>query len=67
MIYKRFGDFRCGSCPSGYTGNGFYCNDINECMTNNGGCSMSPRVDCINKRGGVDCGECPPGYQVFNL
>lgn len=32
----------------GYTGNGFYCVDINECEINNGGCSLYPRVDCIN-------------------
>lgn len=40
--------FQCGHCPVGWTGNGFYCNDIDECLTNNGGCSQSPRVQCIN-------------------
>lgn len=44
------GSFRCGSCPSGYSGNGYYCTDINECDYNNGGCSMAPYVQCINTR-----------------
>lgn len=42
------GSFHCGSCPQGYRGNGFYCTDINECATNNGGCSSNPMVACIN-------------------
>lgn len=44
------GSFMCGACPSGYTGNGFYCSDVNECDTNNGGCSTSPMVRCLNWR-----------------
>lgn len=42
------GSFYCGSCPQGYSGNGYYCSDINECNTMNGGCSMNPMVPCIN-------------------
>ncbi|XP_040577951.1 cubilin [Lepeophtheirus salmonis] len=57
------GSFSCQSCPSGFSGNGFYCQDINECLNNNGGCSRSPSVDCINTRGSFRCGECPIGYQ----
>lgn len=34
----------------GYTGNGHYCTDVNECENNNGGCSTSPSVQCINTR-----------------
>ena len=33
---------------TGFTGNGFTCADIDECLVNNGGCSLSPRVECIN-------------------
>lgn len=42
------GSFYCGNCPQGYSGNGYYCSDINECNTLNGGCSMNPMVPCIN-------------------
>lgn len=45
------GSYFCGACPAGYTGNGHQCNDINECEVLNGGCSMNPRVDCINTPG----------------
>ncbi|BFZ22426.1 hypothetical protein BsWGS_25465 [Bradybaena similaris] len=57
------GSFVCGSCPSGYTGNGHTCYDINECAINNGGCSTFPRVECINTQGSRSCGRCPAGYQ----
>lgn len=56
------GSFICSSCPAGYTGNGFSCNDINECEVNNGGCSLNPRVTCINTVGSSTCGQCPTGY-----
>ncbi|OWA55564.1 hypothetical protein BV898_19948 [Hypsibius exemplaris] len=36
----------CAACPPGYDGNGIVCNDINECLTNNGGCSRDPLVSC---------------------
>ncbi|KAH8397987.1 hypothetical protein KR222_008302, partial [Zaprionus bogoriensis] len=56
------GSFTCGPCAPGLTGNGVNCRDINECETNNGGCSLSPRVACINTYGSSHCGDCPVGW-----
>lgn len=52
----------CGPCSPGYEGNGIFCRDINECEVNNGGCSLSPKVQCINTEGSHHCGTCPPGW-----
>lgn len=46
----------------GYTGSGFLCTDVNECLVQNGGCSVQPMVTCINTIGSSTCGSCPPGY-----
>ncbi|KAM7358205.1 cubilin 2 [Cochliomyia hominivorax] len=56
------GSFKCGPCPPGYTGNGITCLDIDECATNNGGCSLLPKVRCINTEGSYVCASCPPGW-----
>ncbi|XP_036315022.1 cubilin [Pipistrellus kuhlii] len=57
------GSFYCGACPTGWKGNGYVCEDINECEINNGGCSVAPPVDCVNTPGSSHCQACPPGYQ----
>ncbi|XP_067648024.1 cubilin homolog [Eurosta solidaginis] len=57
------GSFECSPCPSGYTGNGVFCTDIDECAVNNGGCSMQPKVSCINTEGSYHCGDCPTGWE----
>ncbi|KAH8357601.1 hypothetical protein KR200_003594 [Drosophila serrata] len=58
------GSYRCGPCPSGYTGDGRFCRDVDECAgENNGGCSLQPRVACINTEGSHRCGRCPPGWR----
>ncbi|CAH0395162.1 unnamed protein product [Bemisia tabaci] len=56
------GSYTCGHCPPGYTGNGHYCNDIDECLVDNGGCSITPFVTCLNLPGSAICTPCPPGY-----
>ncbi|RZC32589.1 cubilin, partial [Asbolus verrucosus] len=65
------GSFHCASCPPGtieldtsqrYSGNGYYCKDIDECAQNNGGCSVNPMVQCVNTLGSRICGNCPAGY-----
>ncbi|BFG01859.1 cubilin homolog [Drosophila madeirensis] len=56
------GSFTCAPCAVGLTGNGISCRDLNECETNNGGCSLNPRVDCLNTYGSHHCGECPVGW-----
>ncbi|XP_042541866.1 cubilin [Dipodomys spectabilis] len=57
------GSFYCGACPTGWQGNGYYCQDINECEIDNGGCSVAPLVQCVNTLGSFRCGDCPPGYK----
>ncbi|XP_067930809.1 cubilin-like [Watersipora subatra] len=57
------GTYFCGSCQAGFTGNGHQCNDINECLSGNGGCSLNPPVECINTLGSRICGPCPNGYE----
>lgn len=50
----------CDPCPSGYSGDGLGangCQDVDECLTDNGGCSDG--VECINLVGGRRCNGCP--------
>ncbi|XP_004716072.1 cubilin [Echinops telfairi] len=63
QCFNTPGSFYCGACPSGWQGNGYHCQDINECEINNGGCSEVPLVECVNTIGSYHCQPCPPGYQ----
>uniref|UniRef100_A0A8C0J8V6 Cubilin n=1 Tax=Chelonoidis abingdonii TaxID=106734 RepID=A0A8C0J8V6_CHEAB len=63
QCYNTPGSYYCGSCPTGWQGNGYSCQDINECERHNGGCSLAPMVQCINTMGSFHCGLCPPGYE----
>ncbi|XP_078349239.1 mucin-like protein [Oculina patagonica] len=51
--------FECGSCPVGLTGNGVECTDIDECVTNKGGCEQN----CSNTFGSFLC-ACNRGYRL---
>ncbi|RDD36357.1 Mucin-like protein, partial [Trichoplax sp. H2] len=46
-------------CESGFTGNGTYCTDINECLDNLDNCSTN--ATCINTSGSFNC-SCNQGY-----
>ncbi|KAA8584439.1 hypothetical protein FQN60_008224 [Etheostoma spectabile] len=48
----------CGPCPDGYTGDGFNCDDVNECQFN----PCFPGVKCVNTAPGFRCDACPLGY-----
>ncbi|EDV19318.1 uncharacterized protein TRIADDRAFT_33760, partial [Trichoplax adhaerens] len=51
--------YTCGSCPSGMSGNGTYCADINECQGSRHNCSHI----CVNNIGSYRC-TCPKGYYL---
>lgn len=53
------GSYQC-RCQDGFTGNGISCRDINECLTNNGGCDQN--AQCINTEGSFKC-ECDAGFK----
>uniref|UniRef100_A0AAZ3PIU2 Thrombospondin 4b n=1 Tax=Oncorhynchus tshawytscha TaxID=74940 RepID=A0AAZ3PIU2_ONCTS len=48
----------CGPCPDGYTGDGFSCDDVNECQFN----PCFAGVKCVNTAPGFRCDACPLGY-----
>ncbi|XP_026994206.2 thrombospondin-4a [Tachysurus fulvidraco] len=49
---------QCAPCPEGYEGNGFYCEDVDECQFN----PCFPGVRCINTAPGFRCERCSRGY-----
>ncbi|XP_067294266.1 thrombospondin-4a isoform X2 [Pseudorasbora parva] len=65
--------FRCEKCPRGFSGpeiqgvgvhyaqtNKQFCNDIDECQVDNGGCT--PNSYCYNTVGAFHCGNCKTGF-----
>uniref|UniRef100_A0A4W5MEE1 Thrombospondin 4b n=1 Tax=Hucho hucho TaxID=62062 RepID=A0A4W5MEE1_9TELE len=48
----------CGPCPDGYTGDGFSCDDVDECQFN----PCFAGVKCVNTAPGFRCDACPLGY-----
>ncbi|KAL3222992.1 hypothetical protein MRX96_027882 [Rhipicephalus microplus] len=54
------GDYRCGPCPSGYTGDGIRCQPNDRCAHEK---PCFPGVTCRNAPGGgYHCGPCPEGF-----
>jgi len=52
-----------GECPEGFRTHpevAMACLELNECLTNNGGCDA--RTTCTNIVGSRTCGSCPPGF-----
>ncbi|XP_035689594.1 von Willebrand factor D and EGF domain-containing protein-like [Branchiostoma floridae] len=54
------GGYSCGRCPEGYVGNGYQCEDINECDTDTHGCLHV----CNNLPGTYEC-ACTDGFLLI--
>ncbi|KAK3282953.1 hypothetical protein CYMTET_9333 [Cymbomonas tetramitiformis] len=63
--------YTCSPCPAGFRTVGTGCEDVDECMEDNGGCWRSAEGDawreCINTPGGSACGSCPPAMRGSQL
>ncbi|XP_069086346.1 pro-epidermal growth factor isoform X1 [Pleurodeles waltl] len=55
---------RC-QCFRGFSGDGYFCKDVDECSTMNALCDLT-RADCINTEGGYVC-KCFEGYKGDGL
>ncbi|ESN99892.1 hypothetical protein HELRODRAFT_128131, partial [Helobdella robusta] len=49
----------CGPCPNGLKGDGYVCNDIDECKDYQ---PCDPLTKCTNHHGGFTCSDCPSGF-----
>ncbi|XP_035689592.1 von Willebrand factor D and EGF domain-containing protein-like [Branchiostoma floridae] len=54
------GGYSCGRCPEGYIGNGYQCEDIDECKSGIHGCQHG----CNNLPGTYEC-TCPDGFVLI--
>ena len=51
-------------CKMGYTGNGTFCENIDECLADNGGCNTN--ANCTDTMGSRTC-QCKSGYTGINI
>ncbi|XP_043926716.1 mucin-like protein [Protopterus annectens] len=51
--------YTCGPCPTGLSGDGTKCHDIDECLENKTHCEQN----CVNTLGGYNC-TCDDGYHI---
>ncbi|RVE65980.1 hypothetical protein OJAV_G00121930 [Oryzias javanicus] len=58
MCIETANGVECAACPDGYTGDGFNCDDVDECQFN----PCFPGVKCVNTAPGFRCDACPLGY-----
>ncbi|XP_078687900.1 mucin-like protein isoform X2 [Branchiostoma floridae x Branchiostoma belcheri] len=54
--------YECGPCPTGFTGDGETCEDINECNTTDSDVQTCAQI-CVNYPGSFAC-DCQAGYQL---
>ncbi|KAI3362951.1 hypothetical protein L3Q82_011622, partial [Scortum barcoo] len=63
LCINLLGSYNC-TCKVGYSGDGvIQCNDVNECLVNNGGCRN--KATCVNNQGSFLC-MCQPGFILIN-
>ncbi|MBN3301082.1 TSP4B protein, partial [Amia calva] len=58
LCVETLDGFDCGPCPDGYTGDGYSCDDVDECQFN----PCYPGVQCVNTAPGFRCEKCPLGF-----
>uniref|UniRef100_A0A673MCL6 Thrombospondin-4-B-like n=1 Tax=Sinocyclocheilus rhinocerous TaxID=307959 RepID=A0A673MCL6_9TELE len=58
MCIETGNGVECGPCPDGYTGDGYSCDDVDECQFN----PCFPGVRCVNMAPGFRCEACPLGF-----
>ncbi|KAF3708555.1 Fibrillin-2 Fibrillin-2 C-terminal peptide [Channa argus] len=63
LCINLHGSYNC-TCRVGYSGDGkLQCNDVNECLVDNGGCRN--KATCVNNQGSFTC-LCQSGFSLIN-